>query len=117
MRKALLASILFAMSVFGADFTGNWSGEGLSDGESHPLFFVMKQDGNTLTGSGGPNADEQHPMQNGKVDGEKVVFDVPAGKGVLHFELSADGEALKGTVQIRSDEGTRSGTVSLKRAS
>jgi hypothetical protein len=117
MRKTLLALFVIATSALAADFTGNWSGEGVSNGESHPLYFVIKQDGNTLTGTGGPNATEQHPFQGGKVDGDKIVFDVvPGGKGTIHFELKVDGGGLKGTVELRHDEGTESGTVTLKKA-
>ncbi len=116
MRKTLLALFVFATSALAADFNGNWSGDGLANGESHPLYFVIKQDGATLTGSGGPNATEQHPLQNGKVDGDKISFDVPLGeKGSLHFDLSADGDGLKGTVELRRTDDPVSGTVSLKR--
>jgi hypothetical protein len=118
MRRILLALMMFATSALAADFTGNWSGDGLAQGESHPLYFVLKQAGDILTGTGGPSATEQHAFQNGKVDGGKISFDVPVGeKGTLHFELAADGEELKGTVEVRREGETVSGKVSLKRAS
>src|SRR4051794_35170256 len=116
MRKILLALVVFATSALAADLTGNWSGEGVSNGESHPLYFVIKQTGKTLSGSGGPNAAEQHPFQGGRVDGEKIIFDVvPGGKGVIHFELMPDGNILKGTVELRRGDGIESGTVTLRR--
>jgi hypothetical protein len=118
MREILLVFVLFATSAIAADFTGNWSGEGVTNGASHLLYFVLKQDGNTITGSGGPNATEQHPFQNGKVDGEKLIFDlIPGGKGTIHFELKPEGDGLKGTVELRREDGVESGTVTLKRAS
>jgi hypothetical protein len=117
MRKTLLAIIVFATSALAADFTGNWSGEGVTNGESHPLYFNFKQDGVTLSGTGGPNATEQHPFQNGKIDGDKIAFDVmPGGKGTIHFELKIDGDKLKGTVELRRDDRAESGTVTLKKA-
>jgi hypothetical protein len=116
MRTILLASTLFVLSAVAADLTGNWSGEAQAEGESHPLYFVLKQDGTTLTGTGGPTQSEQHPIQNGKIDAGKMSFDIPVGdKGTIHFELSADGDGLKGAVQRKSDEVNQSGTVSLKR--
>ena len=116
MRLFLLASILFVLSAIAADLSGRWSGEILTDGETHSLYFVLKQDGNTLTGSGGPDESEQHPMQNGKVEsGGRMIFDVPVAKGVFHFELSPDGDGLKGNVEVRTKERTRSGTVLVKR--
>src|SRR5215469_17199890 len=106
MRKILLAALLFAASSLAADFAGKWTGEGVVNGESHPLYFVFSQDGTTLTGTGGPSADEQHPFQNGRIDGDKIVFDVvPGNKGSIHFELKTDGETLKGTVELRREDG------------
>ena len=116
MRRTLLAILVFATSALAADFNGNWSGEGISNGETHPLYFFFRQDGNTLSGSGGPNIEEQHPFQNGKIVGDKVVFDVvPGNKGTIHFELKVDGDTLKGTVELRRADGTESGSVMLKK--
>lgn len=115
MHKLLLGIVLFASSALGADITGSWSGEGVVRDESHAIYFVLKQDGATLSGSGGPDAAEQHPLENGKVDGTKIVFDVPTGKMTLHFELIADGDACKGTVEVRKEGEKETGTVSLKK--
>ena len=117
MRKTLLALLVFATSALAADLTGNWSGEGTTNGESHSLYFVLKQDGGTLTGSGGPNAEEQHPFQSAKVEGDKIILEVGVGqKGTIHFELKSDGDTLKGTVELRRQDGTESGTVAMKKA-
>jgi hypothetical protein len=116
MSRILLALILFATSALAADFTGTWSGEGVTNGESHPLYFVLKQDGTMLTGSGGPDASEQHNFKSTKVEVDKIILEVAIGeKGTLHFELKSEGDGLKGTVQVIRDEGNESGTVALKR--
>jgi len=117
MRKILLAILVFATSALAADFTGNWTGEGVtSNGESHPLFFVLRQDGNTLTGSGGPDATEQHAFSLARIEGNKITLEVGVGqKGVIHFELKADDGALKGTVELRREQGTEAGTVTMKK--
>jgi hypothetical protein len=104
------------MAAMAADYTGNWSGEGLADGESHPLYFVIKHSGAMVTGTGGPSAEEQHPIQNGKVVGDKISFDVDGGDAQLHFDLAPDGESLKGTVNFTHDGNSGTGTVSLKKA-
>jgi hypothetical protein len=118
MRKILLALLVFATSALAADFTGIWSGEGVTNGESHPLYFVLKYDGNTLSGSGGPDATEQHPFQSAKLDGDKIILEIGVGeKGTLHFELKPDGDMLKGTVNFRREDGNESGAVTLKKSS
>lgn len=122
MRKFGLALAVLALMVcgtlaFAAALTGSWSGAILSNGESMPAYFVLKQDGAALTGTGGPDTTEQLPMQNGKVDGDKFSFDVPAGKGTFHFELTQEGDTLKGTFQLKSEQNQREGTISMKRVS
>jgi hypothetical protein len=116
MRNILLAILVFATSALAADFTGNWSGEGVTNGESHSLYFVLKQDGDTLTGSGGPDAAEQHPFKSAKLDGDKITLEIAVGnKGTLHFELQGDPVGLKGTVKLVRDDGNESGPVTLKK--
>jgi hypothetical protein len=116
MRKILLALFLFTTSALAADFSGKWSGSGLTHGESHPLYFVLKQDGNALTGTGGPDANEQHEFKSAKVEGGKIILEIAAGeKGTLHFELEADGDGLKGTVVLQREDGKETGPVTLKK--
>ena len=116
MRKVLPALFIFAMSALAADFTGNWTGEGVADGQAHPLYVVIKQDGNTLSGTAGPDASRQAEI-HGKVEGDKVSFDVATqGPGSIHFELKAEGDALKGTVEFKRDDGSQSAAVSLTKA-
>jgi hypothetical protein len=117
MRKILIAGLLSAACLL-ADVSGKWTGSFVPDGESenHPVYLVFKQDGEKLTGSGGPNESEQHPMQNGKVDGDKINFEVPAGKGVFIFDLKADGAAITGNLQFKAENETRTAKVSLKKA-
>lgn len=116
MRNILIALLTLAISASAADLTGKWSGEGVTNGESHTLYFVFKQDGNTLTGTGGPDASEQHDFSSARIDGSKIVVDINVGeKGTLHFELEADGDALKGTVVFSGGEGKATGPVNLKK--
>jgi hypothetical protein len=121
MNRILLALVIFASfalaPAFGADFTGKWSGDGTMNGESHPLYFVLTQQGDTLTGTGGPDSSEQHDFKSGKVDGKKIIIDIPVGeKGTLHFELEAEGDQMKGTVGFVGGDSKVSGTVTLKKA-
>ena len=60
---------------------------------------------------------EDQPSAAPKIDGDKIVLEVAVGeKGTIHFELKADGDGLKGTVELRRTDGTESGTVILKKA-
>jgi hypothetical protein len=105
MKKLALLLLVPVFSLM-ADVTGKWSGNG-SDGkgEDHSLFFIFKQDGKKLTGSGGPNEDEQHPMDPGTVEGDSVKFKVPAGEVVFAFNLKANGDEINGEVVVTREGG------------
>src|SRR5215469_2107944 len=97
---ALLA--LACMVALGADVTGKWAGEA-AQGKGGPQTFNLKQDGSTLTGSveggrGGPVE-----ISNGKVDGDKVSFDVVrefnGNSMTLKYSGTVSGNTMKLTVE------------------
>jgi hypothetical protein len=113
---ALLAGIV-AVCMAAGDVSGNWSGTFTdTENQSHSIYMVFKQDGATLTGSGGPDAEKQHPMQNGKIDGDKLTFEVPAGGGTFYFDLKLAGNEIKGDLELKGQDETHRAKVSLKRA-
>jgi hypothetical protein len=117
MKRILLALVVLASSALAADVTGKWEGEGVTNGESHSLYLVLRQEGNTLTGSVGPDSSEQHDFKDAKVDGKKITIDVSVGNtGTLHFELEVDGDQMKGTVHFKDASKMESGPVTFKRA-
>ena len=115
--KFLGAALLFAMCLMGAGVSGKWSGSIMPNGEEHsrPVYMILHQDGDKLTGSGGPNESEQHPMQNGKVDGDRLTFEVPSGNGVFSFDLKIAGDEIAGDLQYKDENETHTARVSLKR--
>jgi len=83
-----MIALLTATLALAAGVTGNWSGLITPEtGEGpQPLYLVLHQSGDQLTGTGGPSAAEQHPMQNGRMQGDRLTFEVPAGTGTFVFE-------------------------------
>ena len=83
------------------DFTGKWSGTFVGtgpDGSVHEdtILLNLTQKGTVLTGTAGPNAEQQFPVSNGTAVGTKLVFDVQSDGPLLKFTLTfADGH-LKG---------------------
>jgi hypothetical protein len=115
MKKIALLVLLSAGCMF-ADVSGKWSGSAQDDQEK-TLFFVLKQDGATLTGTAGPREDQQHVMQKAKLDGDHLTFEVPIGdRGTIAFDLKLSGDALQGDVELRRSEGdVEKHKVELKR--
>ena len=83
-------ALLFALTLFvfpalaAEDFTGKWSGQftGVApDGNqvTEPILLNLVHKGAELTGPAGPSADTQWKILKGKVDGDKVSFEVQAG--------------------------------------
>jgi hypothetical protein len=100
--KSLVFTILFAlcaMTAF-ADATGKWTGTFTPEGqEPQTAYVILKQDGASLTGSGGPNESEQWPIAKGKVEGNRVTGEVTSPEGdVYKLDLMIDGDKAKGEV-------------------
>ena len=85
-----LSATVFAMP----DVSGIWTG-----GE---FYIVLKQDGGKLTGSGGPDKNEQYPFTDGKIDGDRLTIKV--GKFEMDLRVSPAGNEIRG--EMRSGDQT-----------
>jgi hypothetical protein len=117
--KLLLTSLLLTLSISAANLSGKWTGTFIDTSEgnkSESAMVILTQDGNTLTGTAGPNADEQMAISNGKVDGNNVTFDVKAGEVTVHFTLQLVDKHLKGSAKAEANGESKSATIDLTRA-
>src|SRR5664280_2614060 len=103
--KAVLFSAVLALVASAADVSGTWSGtlkitgpDGQTQGDT--IHLILKQDGGKLTGSAGPSAGEQLPIEKGAVDGNNVTMEVPIPNGAFKFAIALDGDHLKGDVTL-----------------
>lgn len=115
---AVLAMALTVPAARAADVTGNWTAEMTSpDGNSMQLSFTFKQDGSKLTGTVlGPQGDPME-ISNGKIDGDKLSFDVSFNGMTISHEgtVSEAGDEIELTT--KSDSGDfPGGKMTLKRA-
>jgi hypothetical protein len=123
MRIALRTFLLLALAsgaqalAGGAqaiDLTGTWWGKAITGAETHPIWFIFVQQGNTFRGTGGPSRVDQAIMQNGRIERGRVIFDVlPGGASPLHFELVPDGDKLNGTVKVKHNGQIVTGQVTV----
>ena len=117
MKKLIAIILLLAVNAMAQDFSGKWSGEFKVNGGDHsvPQLFIFRQNGNTLAGSGGPNTGEQYPIENGKVDGNRLMFEITTGEWKFMYDLKATGEGITGTLELKSVNDRRTATVSLNK--
>ncbi|HEV2399107.1 MAG TPA: hypothetical protein VGS27_19330 [Candidatus Sulfotelmatobacter sp.] len=115
MRNVVLALLLFALNATAATVSGRWSGHFRVDGGDHdiPQLFTFKQDGSKLTGSGGPDESEQYPLENGKVEGDRIQFEITTGEWKFAYDLKLDGTTMTGILQLTSLNDHRTAKVSL----
>jgi hypothetical protein len=118
----LLGLALFLVSVVTAseDLTGKWSGSFIitsSDGETKDelAYMVLKQNGTELTGTAGPNAETQWPIQKGKVEGNKVTFEVQSNEPVIKFDLKLVDGHLKGEAKAEHEGKSMKAAVDVQR--
>jgi hypothetical protein len=118
MKRAIAVVLLFAANAMAGDLTGKWSGSFKVDGGDHsvPQLFILKQDGNRLTGSGGPDESEQYPIENGKVEGDRVRFELTTGEWKFTYDLKAADAKIAGDLQLKSIDQARPAKVSLTKA-
>jgi hypothetical protein len=129
MKTLICLLLLTGLTLSAADLTGKWSGKfdiTTADGETKPDSAVMslKVDGNKVTGTAGPNEDQQWTIRNGKLESGKLTFDVVMegdngdDKGSLVFDLVFDGETIRGSATGTGHDGDKmSAKVDLKRVS
>jgi hypothetical protein len=101
MTRLLVVLLLSSIALL-ADVTGKWTGTfdvTGPDGQvnSQTAYLDLKQDGQTLTGTAGPNESEQMAIRAGKVDGNKILFEVALEEGaVIRFDLLLAEDHIKG---------------------
>ena len=114
----LASSTLLAQSQAPASnptsLTGTWVGTiwPMKDGQvvdDDPVCFVLKQEGNVVSGTAGPAPERQFPITKVKLGKEKDVttlgFEVDANGLVIWFDLKLENGMLKGMGSAKREGG------------
>ena len=107
-----------------AGLTGKWTGtftRTAPDGQTQSVNFIFElvQKGKVLTGTVGPNAERQWPIEKGAtVDGNKVSFKVqqPEGPTMRTFTLQLVKDRLQGEMLAERDGQSFTAKVDAGRA-
>lgn len=112
----LFLCLAVAFTAAAADINGKWSGSfNAESGDNGTAYLVLKATGTNLTGTGGPDANEQWPGLLGTVHGNKVSFQVTSKSDgtVYKCDLVLDGDSLKGDV-VFTPSGGQPGKAKLE---
>jgi hypothetical protein len=110
--------------LMAGDLSGKWSGSIEVDDNaggssiSTPVKAEFQQKANLVSGKIGRREDEQaEPIRNGKVEGEKVSFEVSSVEttSAMKFNLVLQGDHLEGEMKGTVDSGEIVGKVRLTR--
>jgi hypothetical protein len=118
MRKVIAVVVLLAAAAMAGDLSGTWTGTFKVSGGDHTVrqVVILKQDGNKLTGSAGPEPQEQYPIENGKVDGDHVTFELTSGEWRFSYDLKRDGaDGMQGDLGLKSVDDSRTAKVVLRK--
>ena len=125
MNRLLTISLVTALAypvLLAASVTGMWSGTlemRRADGSSRraPALVILKQDGEVVTGSAGASESSQTPIRNGKLEGDRLTFDVESGnQQYTRFDLTVSEHAIEGNIEGKApDGGTVTGRLMVKR--
>ena len=115
--KYVLLLTLTAVSLLAADATGTWTGTLTVNGEEPgPAHLVLKQEGTKLTGTAGPQVDQQHEIAAGKAEEGKITFELPHDGGTMKFVLRQEGDEIKGDVTAEHGGETRTAKLVVSRS-
>ena len=102
-------------------FAGSWSGSFdiiAQDGSIHPdtALLILKQDGAAITGTAGPNENEQSPISLGMVTGQDIQFNIDTQGGrTMTFLLRLDDDHLKGYAGGETPDGKVTAAIDVTR--
>ena len=105
-RRFVVFFALFALAsmvAFAADVDGKWTSEPM--GKGGPQTFTFKASGSTLTGSVDGGRGGPVDITNGKIDGDKVSFDVVRDMRGMSMTMKYSGTVSGSTMKLSVDMG------------
>ena len=114
----VLAGVALAADV---DVSGKWAGSfnitnpNRETKESTAL-LVLKQSGTDITGTVGPNEEEQFVIQKGKIDGDKITLEADHGGHPMTFNLVLAAGRIAGEAQMSREGQTMKAKLEVTRA-
>ena len=124
MRTLLCLFVLAALAcaaIADVDVTGKWSGSFNMTGpngetKDGTALLMLKQSGTDITGSVGPNEDEQFVIQKGKIEGDKITLEADHGGNTMKIDLVLAADRITGEAQMSAEGQTLKAKIDVSRA-
>ena len=112
---------LAGVALADTNVTGKWSGSFNAtnpNGETKEstAVLMLKQNGADITGTVGPNEDEQFPIQKGKIEGDKITLQADHDGHTMTFNLVLASERITGEAQMSRGGETMKAKIDVTRA-
>ena len=119
----MAALLLILALVFGpaVDVSGRWSGTALVRNETGgqvdmPVVLILRQEGDRVTGTGGPDDSIQFAIRKGKLEGDRLTLEAEAEGSTYYLDLKVEGDQITGATRRRGSDGSeQTGKLTLKR--
>ena len=117
----LIVAALAGLAMADVDVTGKWSGSfnitrQNGDTNESTAVLMLKQSGATITGTVGPNEDEQFEIQNGKIDGSKITLEANRDGQTIKFDLVLAADHITGEANMTREGETAKAKIDVTRA-
>jgi hypothetical protein len=104
MKKLLFLLLIAALNVVGAEVTGTWKASAEGPQGQMERTFTFKADGSKLTGETVSQMMGKSTIDNGKVDGDNLSFEIKVKfqdqEMVIQYKGSVKGDTIKMTAEL-----------------
>ncbi len=116
-----IVAALAGLAIADVDVSGKWSGSFAitnPDGETNAstAVFLLKQSGAAITGTAGPNEEQQFEIRKGMIEGGKITLEVDHDGQIIKLDLVMADNRITGEANISRDGQTAKAKIDVTRA-
>jgi hypothetical protein len=116
-----IVAALAGLAIADVDASGKWSGSfniTNPDGETNAstAVLLLKQSGATITGTVGPNEEQQFEIRKGTIDDGKITLEVDHDGQMIKLDLVLADNRITGEANLSRDGQTAKAKIDVTRA-
>ena len=101
MKCVLCLFLMAALSLADTGLNGKWIGTydvSVSDGDTMKgrVVMILTQNGSDISGTIGPDEQQQTPIAKGKVEGDRITFESQTEGPLMRFDLRLTDDHIRG---------------------